>query len=78
VFKRATSGTIPARRGYLEISAAYARLYIVRGDEETAIETIAASDGEDSWFTIDGRKLQRRPTKAGFYIKNGEKVFVSK
>ncbi len=30
----------------------------------------------DAWFTIDGRKLNGRPTKTGVYIHNNEKVVI--
>lgn len=31
---------------------------------------------QEQWFTIDGRKLQRRPATKGVYILNGRKVVV--
>ena len=30
----------------------------------------------DTWFTIDGRKLQGKPTTKGLYIHNGHKVVM--
>ena len=30
----------------------------------------------DSWYTIDGRKLQGKPTQKGVYIRNGAKVVI--
>lgn len=46
--------------------------------ETTEIRSIANGqltiNKEDSpWYTIDGRKLQDRPTKSGLYIHNGKK-----
>lgn len=32
------------------------------------------SDGEEAWYTIDGRKLSGIPTAKGVYINNGRKV----
>ena len=32
--------------------------------------------GQEKWYTIDGRKLAKRPTTAGVYILNGSKVIV--
>ena len=29
-----------------------------------------------NWYTLDGRKLDERPTKKGVYINNGKKVVV--
>jgi hypothetical protein len=77
VFKRATSGTIPARRAYLVVrESASARLKIVHGGNSTAIENIIIDDADDSWYAIDGRKLNGKPQRAGFYIKNGKKVYI--
>jgi hypothetical protein len=76
MFKRATSGTIPANRAYLVISgAAPARLNIVHGGDETGIDNIRMDEPNDSWYTIDGRKLNGQPQRAGFYIRNGKKVY---
>jgi hypothetical protein len=77
VFKRATSGDIPARRGYLVVEgAAQSRLTIVQGGNNTAIDSIIMDDAEDSWYAIDGRKLNGKPQRAGFYIRNGKKVYI--
>jgi hypothetical protein len=32
--------------------------------------------GQEKWYTIDGRKLAKRPTTAGVYILNGSKVMI--
>ena len=32
--------------------------------------------GQENWYTIDGRKLAKRPTTAGVYILNGSKVMI--
>ena len=49
--------------------------------ETTAIAHTAAaitdSTGKaDAWYTLDGRKLQGKPTQRGMYINNGRKVVV--
>ena len=81
MFRRAT-GTIPARRGYLVVNSSNApQLSITIDDETTVIGRVGcdsvATDG-DEWFTLDGRKLQQKPTKDGLYIKNGKKVVINK
>ena len=47
-------------------------------DSTTGIKTM--SDGrskmEDVWHTIDGRKLQGKPTQKGVYINKGRKVVI--
>ncbi len=32
--------------------------------------------GEGSWYTLDGRLLEGKPTKKGMYIHNGKKIVV--
>ena len=51
------------------------------GDGETAIEEIVngkSSNGKslDSWYSIDGRKLNQKPQQRGVYINNGRKVTI--
>ena len=44
----------------------------------TGIKTIASESSVNSnkWFTADGRQLEGKPTKPGFYIRNGKKVIL--
>ena len=44
----------------------------------TGIKTIASESSVNSnkWFTVDGRQLEGKPTKPGFYIRNGKKVVI--
>lgn len=46
--------------------------------ETTEIETTDFTDFTDSdaWYTLDGRKLDKKPIKKGMYINNGRKVVV--
>ena len=46
----------------------------------TEIESLtpALSEGEGAWYTIDGRRLQKKPTRKGVYLNNGRKVVVQK
>jgi len=30
----------------------------------------------DGWYTLDGRKLNARPTQKGIYINKGKKILV--
>ena len=31
---------------------------------------------DDAWYTLDGRKLEKQPTKAGLYLYGKRKVLV--
>ena len=82
--------TINACRGYFRLNditagdVANARMF--SGDEDvTGIDTMydvrsKMEDGrskmEDVWHTIDGRKLQGKPTQKGVYINKGRKVVI--
>ena len=48
------------------------------GNGTTGIEELVDKrmNTNDSWYTIDGRKLQGAPTSKGLYIRNGKKVIV--
>ena len=41
-----------------------------------AINTQTGEISFDGWYTIDGRKLDGKPTKKGLYINNGRKVVI--
>ena len=43
---------------------------------ETTNLTPALSKGEGEWYTLDGRKLDGKPTQKGLYIVNGKKVVI--
>ena len=50
-------------------------------DESTGIVSVHSSQSivhseADAWYTLDGRKLQGKPTKKGMYIVNGRKVVI--
>ena len=44
----------------------------------TGISTIAADDADDDsdWWTIQGFKIGRKPTKSGVYIHHGKRVLI--
>ena len=54
-----------------------ARITIVFDSEATGIKTTDCTDYTDSvWYDLNGRKLDKMPTKKGVYIMNGKKVVV--
>ena len=47
------------------------------GDEETSIKQINNTErATDTYFTLDGRRLNDKPATAGLYIINGKKVVI--
>ena len=43
----------------------------------TAIKTLTVDDTNDSWYTIDGLKLNGKPQRKGLYINKGKKVYIN-
>jgi len=79
-----SGATIGACRAYFKIGedGEEARLLtgfnLNFGDGETSgIITTDFTDRTDAtWFTIDGKKLDKAPTRKGLYIRNGHKVVI--
>lgn len=44
--------------------------------EPTAIRPVVSRSAADTWYTLDGRRLQGAPTVKGIYVCNGEKMVV--
>ena len=79
-FVKATTGTIPANRGYLRFGelAVAPRLTIEIEGDATGINDVRSKMAEvgSDFYDLSGRKLSGKPTKSGLYIKNGTKVLV--
>lgn len=62
--------TINIGSGYIEMK---------NGNAVSGITTISADDalnGNDTWYTIDGKRLQAEPTTKGIYVRGGKKIVV--
>lgn len=54
-------------------------VFMSSNGETTSIGTLDTRTGEistDGWYSMDGRKLDGKPTKKGLYINNGRKVVI--
>jgi hypothetical protein len=74
------TGTIAANKAYLSLpTASNAKIDVSLGGATTGIEDIAV-DNEDNgaWYTLDGVKVNEKPTAKGLYIHNGKKVIINK
>ena len=67
-------GEIVASTG--EVMTYKANAVIGSPDQPTAINFARAEYADGQWYSINGMKLQKRPTKSGVYIFNGRKVVV--
>ena len=74
--------TLDACRAHFEISDGNAvREFKLNFGEENEVNGITNTNltnrtNSDEWFTLDGRKLEKRPTKKGLYIYKGRKVVI--
>jgi hypothetical protein len=90
LFYPTTGAGLGAQRAYFKIGddgAAGARLKAFRinfGDSETTGIISAEANSSlftlpsslSNWFTLDGRKLDGKPTRKGLYINGGRKVVI--
>ncbi len=85
-YNNGKSITLGANRAYLVTPASSARGFDLSWDDvvPTSIEQYPTSDTPHStldtqqspWYTLDGRKLAKKPTQKGVYINGGKKVVV--
>ena len=78
-----TERMLHACRAYFQFSEeAKTRLFILDfGDETTGIDAQSSLKPQHStlntpWYTIDGKKLDKQPTRKGMYIKDGRLVVI--
>ena len=82
-----TKMSIGTQRAYFQLTGnhnqANIRTFSINfGDEpeETAIVSLSQEDWNqgraDSWYSLDGRRLNSKPTVKGLYIHNGKKVAI--
>lgn len=77
---------LPANRAYLRLpSSVVGETKVVKlwwGNEEPSPIATSISEAtqekvqSDEWFTIEGIKLNGKPTEKGIYIRNGKKIIV--
>ena len=79
-----TGATIGAFRAYFQLHDPQASIRAFRlnfgdGDEAQGITTTNFTNFTNSsgaWYTLDGVKLDKMPTRKGVYIRNGRKVVI--
>lgn len=84
IFNRVNSGTLHANRCYLAMpnpasTRAPGSLSIgIVNENTTGIEEPinVSDDVKSEWYTLDGCRLQGRPTQKGVYISKGKKLIV--
>lgn len=85
-FHRYEGSEMAARKAFVLVSGsnqALARSLTMVFDDATGIKNVEADSSLSTlhsslqeWYTLDGRKLQGKPTKSGIYVNNGRKVVI--
>ena len=80
-FVLVNEGTLPAGRVFLPANKsgiALTRGIVTEGDDTTGIynSKMDFDDSDKQWYDLQGRKLERKPTKKGIYILDGRKVVI--
>ncbi|MCR4959135.1 MAG: hypothetical protein K6B13_11135, partial [Prevotella sp.] len=76
--------SLGAFRAYFDLGTNEARSYVLTfgdGSEASGINDVhrSVADGpSDNWYTLDGRKLDKQPSRKGLYIRGGKKVMIKK
>ena len=68
----------PKHRAGAELPSSISVILVNSDGTTTEIETTNFTNytNSDAWFTLDGRKLSGKPTKAGLYIHGNRKVVI--
>ncbi len=53
-----------------------AKDFSINMEDASGIDSVTMSHVPNTWYTIDGIRLNEKPTKPGIYIVNGQKVIV--
>lgn len=85
-FYKYTGNSVPAFFAYLDpaslglssLSAKNISIVFEDGEQVTGIDFMNVADKKagDNWYTIDGVRLDNKPSQSGVYIHNGKKVVV--
>ena len=82
-FYKYNGTTVPPYRAYLSRNNIIEGVSIRFGndfeDETTSLDVIQGQTGDEKteiWYTVDGRRLNARPTTRGIYIVNGKKIAI--
>ena len=74
-----TDNGIAANRCLLNVGGTNSAPVLTIGTETTSLSPVPSPSREGSsqgWYTLDGRKLNGKPTQKGIYINGGRKVVV--
>ena len=79
------AGRLAPKKAYLKVNGNNAPLSIPfrrsiggEGEGTTSIDNLNVNDNDNeaTWYDLNGRRLQGKPSQKGIYIKNGKKIVV--
>ncbi len=77
-FNATITGTGKVRITFSPTKRIFLDEIVAKGPTPTGINTINANTDANvnSWYTLDGRRLNAKPTQKGIYLNNGKKVIL--
>lgn len=80
-FHQYEGSTMAGHKAFLLVDSGVAQSHslTMMFDDTTGITTTNYTNftnSDDAWNSLDGRRLQGKPTKSGLYINNGKKVII--
>lgn len=79
-FMMTSAGTLPANKAYLQLPIDLinnTNVLKIQNEEETSlIDNREEESNFDGWYTLEGYKLDKRPTQKGLYIQKGKKIII--
>ena len=77
-FYRYSGKNLAANKAFLLLPTNNAKGFslFVDGEETTGIKTLDTVADDGAWYTVEGIKLQGKPTRKGMYLHNGKSVIM--
>jgi hypothetical protein len=81
-FHRYTGSEMAAHKAFVHVGGSQsARSLTMVFDDASGISDATRLNNKEqiknnNWFTLDGRRLQAKPTAPGIYLNNGKKVII--
>ncbi|MBQ6064949.1 MAG: S8 family serine peptidase [Prevotella sp.] len=77
-FYRYSGKNLAANKAFLILGGNNAKGFslVVDGEEATGIKALDTVTDDGAWYTVEGIKLQGKPTRKGVYLHNGKSVIM--
>lgn len=77
-FYRYSGKNLAANKAFLLLPTNNAKGFslFVDGEEATGIKALETVEDNGAWYTVEGIKLQGKPTRKGMYLHNGKSVIM--